>query len=211
MKISNVHAGCEGLAEAEALIDKIDIWDPFQILSDEAYDDICQQAELFNCTFDNNYDLVLDETAEMYNYRMFDNYPRVCSWPIVERSYEEPLKLFQLTFKPFDEGYDPDYPIMHAAKKYMWNQKHINLHAYVFTREILHCAKVHANAMIFSKDDLSYLHDKFTNHFKVYCRQIPMWDKYRLHNYIIKESKERFMFKYTDILIYPSADKNKTV
>lgn len=121
---------------------------------------------------------------------------------IIERTYEAPLKWYFLTFKPFDKGY---------AKDTAWYQKkgidHCRdkigkagkAHAYYLTRETK-ATKTHINALVLSESDLSKLHEKKTNKYFIYCEAVN--DRFKVFDYIFKESRERYFNQYIDFAIY---------
>lgn len=141
---------------------------------------------------------------------MMSNYKRVISWPVVKRSYERPLNLYYATFKPFDHNYDPEkIQLEHVRKKIAsW----CKTSAIIITREI-EAKKHHYNAMFWTTVPLLDLkvHDTCTNLFKVWCNQVPLVDKYNIHDYIIKESRIRYFKPKKDVYSFPKVnlvDKN---
>lgn len=135
---------------------------------------------------------------------MMNNFTKLPSWPIVERSYEQPVLLTFLTFKPFNSTYKRSFDAMDHVRKKIGSGHE----AIIITREI-NATKVHYNAMVFSTKDLTCLHDKQTNYFKIFSKEVPMADKYKVHRYITKEATVRFFYTKhhcyanQDIYVYP--------
>lgn len=122
---------------------------------------------------------------------LMSNYLRLPSWYLIRRSYEAPTRLYFLVFKPFNKNYNAKKDLMdHVRKKIGSGHK-----AVVITREI-NATKVHYNAMILTnKPDLvTTLHNKQTNIYKITCKECPLADKYRVHDYITKESRTRYFY-----------------
>lgn len=133
----------------------------------------------------------------------FHNYHSICYdyYYIVNRTYEEPFKWYFLTFKPFDKPYMKD-PLFYQKKGIEHCRKKVGtVQAYFYTREII-AEKVHINALILSKTDISKLHEKQTNKYYIYCQTIPNIDRFKVFDYIFKESRERYFNKYIDFAIY---------
>lgn len=136
---------------------------------------------------------------------MMNNHASLPSWPIVKRSYEKPIQLYYLVFKPFNKNYKRSFDAMdHVRKKIGTGHQ-----AVIICREI-NSTKVHYHAMVFTEKDLMYLHDSITNKFKIHCQNPPMIDKYKVHEYLIKEAHVRYFYKHKkpwsnqDIYVYPS-------
>lgn len=130
---------------------------------------------------------------------IMSNYPRLPSWPVVKRSYEKPLCLYYAVFKPFNKNYDPEFDgIDHIRKKVNRFTKTENM---IITREINE-AKIHYNVMFWTLNPEceSFFHEKKTNRYYIHCQKAPLSDKYKIHEYIVKESMTRF-FKKKDIYI----------
>lgn len=120
---------------------------------------------------------------------LLNNYLRLPSWPIIMRSFEPPMELFMFQFKPFNKTYKPHYDFMDQLRKKIGKHEVV-----IITREI-NAAKVHYNALVISKTlKAEKFHDKQTNNHKIYCVKCPMADKYKVHNYITKESKVRYFY-----------------
>lgn len=120
---------------------------------------------------------------------MLNNHSRLPSWDVVRRSYEKPTRLFYLVFKPFNKNYKRSFcAIDHVRKKLGTGHQ-----AVVITREI-NSTKVHYNAMVFTNSDMNYLHDQQTNKFKIHCQEAPLADKYKVHEYLIKEAHVRYFY-----------------
>jgi len=130
-------------------------------------------------------------TSPSITSSLMNNYNRLKSWPIVRRSFESPTQLFYLTFKPFNKKYDPNIDYMDQVRKKL-GTGHV---AVIITREI-NATKVHYNCMVFTNkpDMVKNFHDKHTARHKIYCKQIKMMDKYKVHHYIIYESQTRYFY-----------------
>jgi len=129
---------------------------------------------------------ILDHLSSMLN-----NYSKLPSWPIVRRSYEKPCGLYYLVFKPFNKNYKRSFDAMdHVRKKLGTGHQ-----AVIIGREV-NATKVHYHAMVFTNLDLMYLHDQNTNKFKIHCQSAPMEDKYKIHDYVIKESHVRYFYTH---------------
>lgn len=122
--------------------------------------------------------------------------------PLIKRSYEK-CKAYFLTFKPFNGTYetDPNYYQVRALDAVVCKLKpHCSL--IIATREMLDCAKTHINIFCQSNIDLvSKYHEKTShNKFKIYCKEVE--DKYKVIDYILKESKRRYFIKNQDYRIF---------
>lgn len=133
----------------------------------------------------------------------FHNYHSICYdyYYIVNRTYEEPFRWYFLTFKPFDKPYEKDPVFYHKKGLEHCRKKVGKTEAYFYTREIK-ASKVHINALVLSSSDLSILHEKQTNKYFIYSVQIPNMDRFKVFDYIFKESRERYFNKYIDFAIY---------
>lgn len=120
------------------------------------------------------------------------NYNHLASWSIVTRSHEE-TKAFFMIFKPFLSNRDTPKQkrnaMDHVRKKIMDEE----VDDVIITREIL-ATRIHFNALVFCKKDLSHLNDKKTSRYFITCKQVPYADKYKVHDYIVKESRVRFFY-----------------
>lgn len=133
-----------------------------------------------------------DGSIKIPKYCILNNYSRLPSWKVIERSYED-CDLYFMVFKPLNKTYDSKFNGMdHVRKKIGAKHK-----AVIITREI-HAKKVHYNAMVFTDKDLSKLHDKSTNRYMIYSKKVPYLDKYKIHDYIVKESHTRYFHGFVD-------------
>lgn len=121
-------------------------------------------------------------------YNMICNYPSLASWPIIRRSHEN-MSLFFMVFKPKNKRYDPLFDGMDLVRKRIGS----DFQDLIITREI-DSKKIHYNAMVFTKKDLSAQHEKQTSRFFIYCKKVPYADKYKVHQYIVKESMTRYFY-----------------
>lgn len=133
---------------------------------------------------------IIKDGKLIYEHKsLMNNYLRLSSWPIIKRSYESPLNLFMLAFKPFNKLYNPNTDFMDHVRKKIGSHK-----AVIITREI-NATKVHYHAIVITDKALDEkLHDKQTNTFKISCIKCPMKDKYRIHDYIVYESRKRYFY-----------------
>lgn len=162
-------------------------------------DDMSQDTD---CETDCDQDC--DPDCELDCGSIFQNYDKVISWPIIKRSFEN-LFCFYLVFKPFNINYDDEFNCVKHVKKYLLNKK--NIDTMIITREILDCAKIHVNVMIWTTalHRLKYhlLDGKQTSKYRIKSSYVKTAvDKFRVHEYIIKESKKRWMYPSNDIVIY---------
>jgi len=137
--------------------------------------------------------------AQRNNTGNFDTLP---SWPIIDRTHEEPMRLYFLTFKPFDSNYDPQFNGMDHVR----NKLGTEYETKIISREIL-AKKIHYNAMVFTTKDLSHLHETHTRRYFIYCEEKPMCSKRDIHYYIMKEAKERYFWTGLDIGVYDKPRK----
>lgn len=126
-------------------------------------------------------------------YSLFSNYSRLASWHLVTRSHED-MNLFFMVFKPFSSNKDTTNQkrnaMDHVRKKIMEDNQ---VQDVIITREVL-AKRVHFNAMVFTKSDLSTLHDTKTSRYMIYCKRVPYVDKYKVHEYVVKESRVRYFY-----------------
>lgn len=130
---------------------------------------------------------------------------------IVARTHESPIKLYSLTFKPFNKTYNNLFNgIDHIRKKIAGNMSYESL---IITREI-YANKTHYNALIYTIDDAMILHDKHTNLYMIHVQQVTA--TYRssevlrtlrenidgVFNYITKETKVRTFKKFIDYYVH---------
>lgn len=118
-------------------------------------------------------------------------------YPLLGRTYWT-KGWYYLTFKPLDIPYAEDlkwyeinaikklYDKFRPLSKIMW-----------LTREIT-ATKIHINMLIYSESDLTKFHDKILYHkVKVYSTPVEYLGRFKVFDYIFKESKERY-FMYGD-------------
>lgn len=118
---------------------------------------------------------------------------------IIERTHEAPLKWYFLTFKPFDKGYAAETAWYQKSGIEHCRKKIGKADAYYLTRETK-ATKTHINALVLSSSDLSKLHEKKTNKYFIYCEAVN--DRFKVFDYIFKESRERYFNQYIDFAIY---------
>lgn len=120
----------------------------------------------------------------------------------VNRTYEDE-KLYFLVFKPFNKTYKNNisYYSNKAIDAIRKNFNRVGCNDYFITREIL-AAKIHVNALCYSKEDMVSMYDgkNRLNKFRVSCKMIPKLDRFRVLNYITKEHKVRPYMEYNDFL-----------
>lgn len=131
---------------------------------------------------------------------IFHNYNFVKTWPIIKRSYE--YDMYYIVFKPFNVNYDPNYNGMKSVKQYLHKRKDFD--TMIITREIMDCAKIHFNVILWSKSDYMKINGKHLNHYYITVQKVKKTtaDKMTVHHYCIKESKKRHMYPKNDILIF---------
>ncbi len=123
---------------------------------------------------------------------------------IISRTYEKPFSWYLVVFSPINKAYDkdPDFFKVKGLDKCRLMFK--KPQAYIMTREILDCEKIHVNALICTDQDLT------TRNKKIYCNKyfvdvqtcpLPI-DRDRVLTYITKESTKRSYLKYLDYLHY---------
>lgn len=135
-------------------------------------------------------DVKIDNLVEIYR-------------PIVDRTYEKPLYWYFLTFKPLDKPYkkDKNWFLFKGMEKV--KDKLRGCETLFLTRETM-AVKVHINALVCTKQDLTKLHNKVCYHkYKIYCDKLyEASNRKRVLKYMCKEIGERKFEKYLDYLYY---------
>lgn len=150
-------------------------------------------------------DIVSEQYYEVYpeclRFNLLNNYKRLPSWSLVKADPQ--TSIYFMVFKPMNEHYDPHFNGMDAMRKYIGKVDHL-----IITREI-NSAKVHYNAMIWTDRDMTIKHEKHTKRYYVYCVCISGADRFKVHDYIVKESHTRYfnhgqppLWKYNPVDIY---------
>lgn len=123
--------------------------------------------------------------------------------PIIDRTYEKPMNWYYLTFKPLNKPYnlDRDWFANKGIEKV--KDKLRGSETFVLTRETL-AEKIHINALVCSKKDLTKLHEKVCYHkYKIHCQKLySASDRRNVLNYMCKEINQRKFEKYLDYLYY---------
>jgi hypothetical protein len=115
---------------------------------------------------------------------------------IIERSYELPEKWYFITFKPFNKNYEKNIELYTTKCLDHCRKKLGKVSAYIMTREIK-ATKIHVNILCVTDRPLvKLLHGKKTYRYYIYCQEAS--SKRDSLEYIIKESKERYFYKYVD-------------
>lgn len=130
-----------------------------------------------------------------------NRYEDLPSWHVINRSYEpKDMNLYSMTFKPFNKTYDPTFNAIDHIKKKIKSKCEVE--CLVITREIL-ATKVHYHAMLFTKNNLMgpLLNGKQTNKFRITCKVANYFDKFQIHEYIIKEIHQRCFKPDLDIYV----------
>lgn len=123
---------------------------------------------------------------------------------IIDRTYEAPYKWYFIVFAPIDRAYaqDPDFFRIKGLDKCRSMFK--KPQAYILTREILDCAKIHVNALVCTDQDLLKRNTKiFCNKYYVHAQLVDRHHSSlnKVLSYITKESKKRrTLYKYLDYL-----------
>lgn len=128
-----------------------------------------------------------------YNIENYDWYLQ-CQ-KIVRRSYEYPYRWYYLTFKPFNEGYEP----LSKDIDKIFNKLRSGAEFMLVTREI-DATKIHYNVIVATHIDLSRLHNRVSHHrWKMYCDELDTTD-YRMNvfKYMCKEARRRPFLKFID-------------
>ncbi len=122
---------------------------------------------------------------------------------IVRRTYEKPNNWYFVVFCPLDKPYDKDPDFFKVKGLDKCRSFFKKPQAYIMTREILDCEKIHVIALVCTTQDLM-LHNK-----KIYCNKyyvdvqlcpLPA-DRDRVLTYITKEKTKRSPYlKYLDYL-----------
>lgn len=123
---------------------------------------------------------------------------------IISRTYEIPFKWHLVVFSPINKAYikDPDFFKVKGLDKCRAMFKRPQ--AYIMTREILDCEKVHVNALVCTDQDLSLRNNLiYCNKYFVHVQPLPLFaDRDRALSYITKETDKRSFTKYLDYLTY---------
>lgn len=138
------------------------------------------------------------DTFKMPNRCLFHNYDSMIRTMghIIQRSYERPLKWYFLTFKPFNSTYEKNIEFYSIGGFDHCRKKVGKVRTLIMTREI-NAAKIHINMICVSDRPLSdLLHEKKTNRYFIYCQECT--DRQDTFKYIIKESKQRYFYKFKD-------------
>lgn len=119
---------------------------------------------------------------------------------IIHRSYEE-TNWYLVVFKPYDKAYEKDKDWFAVKGLDSCRKLFKKPEAYILTREV-NASKIHVNAIVATKIDMSYKHDKtYCNRYKIHVSQLRhVSDRISALDYITKESKDRTFVKYLDYL-----------
>lgn len=135
-------------------------------------------------------------------YNLCYNYASLASWPLITSSHEpDRYQMYFLVFKPFDSNKDTRIQkrnaMDHVRKKIESVLKYDILsqdYDLIITREI-NARRTHFNALVFCKTDLEMeLHENKTSRYMIYAQNIKYEDKYKVHDYMVKESRSRYFF-----------------
>lgn len=123
---------------------------------------------------------------------------------IVKRSYEKPNEWYLVVFSPINKAYakDPDFfkvkGLDHCRKMFKKPS------AYILTREIHNCEKIHVNALVCTDQDLMKRNTTiYCNKYYVHVQHLALpIDRDRVLTYITKEKTKRTYLKYLDYVHY---------
>ena len=125
---------------------------------------------------------------------------------VISRTYEAPKKWHLVVFSPLDKAYAKDPAFFRVKGLDKCRRFFKKPSAYVMTREIHDCAKVHVNALVCTEQDIQHVlrnNSIYCNKYYVHVQQLSTpGDRYRALSYITKESKIRTFEKYLDYLIH---------
>lgn len=123
---------------------------------------------------------------------------------IISRTYEKPFDWYLVVFSPINKAYtkDPDFFKVKGLDKCRMMFK--KPQAYVMTREIHNCQKIHVNGLVCTDQDLMKRNTTiYCNKYYVHVQRLPLpVDRDRVLTYITKEATKRTYLKYLDYLHY---------
>lgn len=132
-------------------------------------------------------------TCTIPKYSMLNNYLRLASWEAIGNFKDCVGNIFYLVFKPKNKNYNSQKCFMDHVRK-----KVGKFDVLIITREI-NSSKVHYNVLVRTSEDLTGLHDTQDSRFYIWCKSVKKDDIYKVHEYIIKESKVRYFYDNKDI------------
>ncbi len=116
---------------------------------------------------------------------------------------------YYLVFKPLDAPYAKDKDWFKYKGIDKCRQKLGSHTRSLLTREIMDCAKVHINAMVYGPIKIYDLNNKIAfNKYKILCVVIndTLDDRKRVLKYMLKETKKRSFKLYKDYLLKESKE-----
>lgn len=113
-------------------------------------------------------------------------------------SWSDGSRWYLQVYKPFDKAYAKDvdwylYKGLDAVRRKLPTES-----IFLITREV-RAEKCHINVLISTEVDLTKMHDKCTNKYKIYSQRCE--DPLSSFHYIVKESRLRPFKKYLDYYI----------
>lgn len=143
-----------------------------------------------------------------YDQNVMSNYKMMVDLtdPLIKRSYEG-YYWFYIVCKPFDVPYKK-YPEWYTSFKFIKSvylsllKNYATFSADYFIVKERESIKEHVNVLIVSPKDLSYLDGKCTNKYRMSCQKLEDYgDRERVRDYMIKESKIRYLKEQKDYSI----------
>jgi len=116
------------------------------------------------------------------------NYLSLPSWRFIKNPIRTLADSYYIVFKPLDHNYDPKFDGIEHVRKHLGKTV-----VMIIVREIT-AKKVHYHCMVWSHEDLSKLHEKCTNRYKIHVQSFPTKDKAQVHEYLVKESHTRYFY-----------------
>lgn len=144
-----------------------------------------------------------DEANTTLEGHIYAQYSELPSHEKVKRSHEGKYVSYLITFKPFNINYDPTYDAIHHVRRKVERQLNQDEgYELIITREIM-AKKIHYHCLVITKNKLlAYLlHGSQTNKYKIDCQQCEYSDKYKIHDYIVKEIHSRHFVNLIDIYV----------
>lgn len=130
---------------------------------------------------------------------LYEPLPIIRNFEKLVKKYYEEARWYYLVFAPMDKPYMQDQLWFDTKGIDACRKKVTSSESFFIVKEKLNCPKVHINALVLSKTDLSDMNGKIVlNRYRIYAE--PCSNASHVLTYMTKEFKQRDMILFHDYL-----------